>query len=93
MHEAPLARLDEHVPKAPFIGTVIVQGLGSHTAVSVVSVPELQVLVPEAVYPLLHFGMHPLPLARLDVHGVATPFVIAPAEREPRGAGLSRLAI
>ena len=28
MHESPLARLDVHVPKAPFVGAVIVQGLG-----------------------------------------------------------------
>jgi hypothetical protein len=28
MHESPLARLDVHVPKTPFVGAVIVQGLG-----------------------------------------------------------------
>jgi hypothetical protein len=27
------------------------------------------------VYPLLHVGVHELPLARLDVHGLASPFV------------------
>ena len=80
IQEAPLARLDEHVPKPPFDGAMIVQGLALHVAVSVVSVPALQVLVPETVYPLLQVGVHELPLARLDVHGLATPFVIAPAD-------------
>ena len=42
-HEAPLSRLDEHVPKAPFVGAVIVQEFGLHTAVLVVSVPALHV--------------------------------------------------
>ena len=27
------------------------------------------------IYPLLHVGVHELPLARLAVHGVANPFV------------------
>jgi hypothetical protein len=31
------------------------------------------------VYPLLHVGAHELPLARLDVHGLASPFVGAAA--------------
>ncbi len=31
--------------------------------------------VPETVYPLLQVGVQELPLARLDVHGVAAPFV------------------
>ncbi len=31
--------------------------------------------VPETVYPLLQVGVQELPLARPDVHGVATPFV------------------
>ena len=35
MHELPLARLDVHVPKAPFAGAVIVHGLALHKAVSV----------------------------------------------------------
>ena len=39
VHELPLARLDGHVPRAPFVGAVIVHGLGTHTAVLVVSVP------------------------------------------------------
>ena len=32
-------------------------------------------LVPTTVYPLLHVGVHELPLARLAVHGPASPFV------------------
>ncbi len=32
-------------------------------------------LMPDTVYPLLHVGVHELPLARLAVHGVATPKV------------------
>ncbi len=39
--------------------------------------------MPDTMYSLLHVGVHPLPLARLDVHGVAIPFVIAPAEGVP----------
>ena len=31
-------------------------------------------LMPDTVYPLLHVGVHELPLARLDVHGLASPF-------------------
>ncbi len=29
----------------------------------------------ETIYPLLHVGVHELPLARLAVHGPASPFV------------------
>ncbi len=36
-------------------------------------------LVPDTVYPLLHVGVHELPLARLDVHGIASPFAGAVA--------------
>ena len=35
VHELPLARLDAHVPKAPFVGAVSLHGLPLHTAVSV----------------------------------------------------------
>ena len=35
VHELPLARLDVHVPKAPFVGAVSLHGSGLHTAVSV----------------------------------------------------------
>ena len=52
-----------------------------HTAVVVVSVPAVHVLVPASVYPLLHVGVHELPLARLAVHMPAAPFAMAPAER------------
>ncbi len=30
--------------------------------------------MPDTVYPLLHVGVHELPLARSDVHGLASPF-------------------
>ncbi len=36
-------------------------------------------LMPDTVYPLLHVGVHELPLARLDVHGLASPFAGAVA--------------
>ena len=32
-------------------------------------------LMPDTVYPVLHVGVHELPLARLAVHGPASPFV------------------
>ncbi len=57
VHELPLARLDVHVPKAPFAGAVIVHGLALHTAVLVRLAPSvLQYREPESVYPLLHVG-------------------------------------
>jgi hypothetical protein len=76
VHELPLARLAVQSPSAPFVvAAVASHALALHTAVSVVSVPAAQVLVPETVYPLLHVGVHELPLARLPVHGVASPLV------------------
>ena len=33
----------------------------------------------EIIYPLLHVGVHELPLGRLDVHGPASPFAGAVA--------------
>jgi hypothetical protein len=75
MHDCPLARLDVQLPQAPFAGAEIAHGLGPHKAVLVVSVPKVQILVPEIIYPLLHVGVHELPLARLPVHGVASPLV------------------
>ena len=75
VHDLPLSRFDGHAPKAPFVGAVIVHGLGLHAAVFVVRAPSVQVLVPETVYPLLHVGVHELPLAKLPVHGVASPLV------------------
>ena len=57
MHELPLARLDVHVPNAPFAGAVIVHGLALQTAVSVRPAPSLlQYRLPESVYPVLHVG-------------------------------------
>ena len=35
----------------------------------------VQDLVPDTIYPSLHVGVHELPLARLAVHGVASPNV------------------
>ena len=76
VHELPLARLAVHGVANPFVGaTDASHGLALHTAVLVVSVPAVHVLVPDTVYPLLHVGVHELPLARLAVHGVATPNV------------------
>ena len=42
--------------------------------------------MPDAVYPLLHVGVHELPLVRLDVHGPASPF--AGAADASHGLGL-----
>jgi hypothetical protein len=76
VHELPLARLAVHGVANPFVGAADAShGLALHTAVLVVSVPAAHVLVPDAVYPLLHVGVHELPLARLAVHGVASPNV------------------
>ena len=76
VQELPLARLDVHGVATPFVGAADAShGSALQTAVSVVSVPALHILVPDTVYPLLHVGVHELPLVRVDVHGVATPFV------------------
>ena len=77
MHDCPLARLDVQLPQAPFAGAEIAHGLGPHKAVLVVSVPKVQILVPEMIYPLLHVGVHALPLARLAVQSPSAPFVVA----------------
>ena len=74
VHVLPLARLDEHVPSAPFAGAVTAHGLAVHPTVSV-SAPAAHDRLPVSVYPLLHVGVHVLPLARLDVHVPAAPFV------------------
>jgi hypothetical protein len=80
MHELPLARLDVHVPNAPFAGAVIVHGLALQTAVSVRPAPSLlQYRLPESVYPVLHVGEQNELLTSADVHGLGWPFVIAPA--------------
>jgi hypothetical protein len=73
VHELPLARLDAHVPNAPLAGAVNVHGFALHAAVSV-SVPDEHDRLPVTVYPVLHVGVHELPLARTEVHGDATPF-------------------
>ena len=39
VHELPLARLDVHVPKAPFVGAVTVHGLALQAAVLVRACP------------------------------------------------------
>ena len=75
VHVAPLARLAVHVPRAPFGGAVTTHGFGLHAAVMVVSVPAEHALVPTSVDPLLHVGVHELPLARLAVHVPSAPFV------------------
>ena len=55
-----------------------VHGLGKHAAVSV-SVPALQVLDPDKVYPLLHVGLQDAPSARLDAQSdPGTPLAIDP---------------
>ena len=46
----------------------------AQTAVSVASVPALHVRVPDTVYPLLHVGVHELPLGRLGGHVPKAPF-------------------
>ena len=84
VHVLPLARLDKHVPSAPLAGAVTAQGLALHMTV-LVSVPAEHDRLPDSVYPLLHIGMHVLPLARLDVHVPAAPFVgAADASHETR---------
>jgi hypothetical protein len=80
MHESPLAsRLDVHVPKAPFVGAVIVHGFGLHANVLVYE-PYEHDLLPDAVYPLLHVGVHEAPLSRLAGHVPMAPFVGAVTE-------------
>ena len=51
VHELPLARLPVHGVANPFVGAADAShGLALHTAVSVNSVPNRQVLVPDTVY-------------------------------------------
>ena len=87
VHELPLARLDVHVPASPFIGAVAAShALALHAAVLVVNVPAEHVLVPDTVYPLLHVGVHELPLASVAVHVPASPFVGAAEASHGQGA-------
>ena len=61
------------------LGATLGAAVAVHCTVPV-RIPSEQEYEPETVYPLLQVGVHKLPLARLDVHGLATPFVIAPAD-------------
>ena len=89
VHELPLARLDVHVPAAPFVGAAEASHvLGLHMAVLAVSVPAVQVLVPATVYPLLHVGVHELPCSRVAVQLPATPFVGAAEASQRKRVGL-----
>ena len=45
------------------------------STVSLVIVPAEHDLLPDAVYPLLHVGVHELSIARLDVQSPSAPFV------------------
>ena len=75
VHELPLARLDVHGLASPFAGAVDAShGLGLHANVSVY-LPYEHDLLPDAVYPLLHVGVHEAPLTRLESHVPAPPFV------------------
>jgi hypothetical protein len=88
VHELPLARLEVHVPTAPFVGAVAaLHGFGLHSKLSL-NVPYEHDLLPDAVYPLLHVGVHEAALSRLDGHVPMAPFVGAetvhglPAQRK-----------
>jgi hypothetical protein len=91
VHELPLARLDVHVPKAPFVGAGSLHGSGLHSKVLVYE-PYEHDLLPDAVYPLLHVGVHEAPLSRLDPHVPATPFVGAAAALHALPARTARTA-
>jgi hypothetical protein len=74
VHELPLPRVAVHVPSAPFVGAVTAHGLAPHVALPERLPREHEnVPVPEIVYPLLHVGVHELPLARLAVHVPSAP--------------------
>ena len=78
VHVLPLARLDVQVPSAPFAGAVTAHGLALHVALPDTLPREQEnVPVPDIVYPLLHVGVHELPLARLAVQSPSAPFVVA----------------
>jgi hypothetical protein len=75
VHELPLARLDVHGLASPFESAVDAShGLGLHANVLVYE-PYEHDLLPDAVYPLLHVGVHEAPLIRLKSHVPAPPFV------------------
>ncbi len=75
VHELPLARLGVHGLASPFIGAVDAShGLGLHANVLAYE-PYEHDLLPDAVYPPLHVGVHEAPLTRRDPHVPAPPFV------------------
>ena len=78
-HELPLARLEVHGLASPFESAVDAShGLGLHANVLVYE-PYEHDLLPDAVYPPLHVGVHEAPLSRLELHVPAPPFVGAAA--------------
>ena len=79
VHELPLARLAVQSPSAPFVVATAASHALALQANVLLNVPAEHDLLPDAVYPLLHVGVHELPLAKLDVHGLASPFVGAVA--------------
>jgi hypothetical protein len=91
VHELPLRRVDEHPPQPPSAGVVTVHGLGLHSKLSL-KVPYEHALLPDAVYPLLHVGVHEAPLSKLDVHVPAPPFVGAAAASHGSPARTERKA-
>mmetsp|Transcript_7092 Transcript_7092/g.31080 ORF Transcript_7092/g.31080 Transcript_7092/m.31080 type:complete len:124 (-) Transcript_7092:101-472(-) len=72
-HVDPLASELVQSPTPPFIGAVDAShGFAAHV-VSAISVPALQDVVPDAVYPASHVGWHVDPLARELVQSPASP--------------------
>ena len=92
VHELPLARLDVHGLASPFESAVDAShGLGLHANVLVYE-PYEHDLLPDAVYPPLHVGVHEAPLSRLESHVPAPPFVGASAALHALPAQLRRRA-
>ena len=58
------------------LGATLGAAVAVHCTVPV-RIPSEQEYEPETVYPLLQVGSHELPLARLPVHGLGSPFVTA----------------
>ncbi len=93
VHEPPLARLDVHGLASPFESAVDAsQRLGLHANVLVYE-PYEHDLLPDAVYPPLHVGVHEAPLTRLDPHVPAPPFVGAAAASHALPAQFARKAL
>ena len=73
-HVEPLASELVQSPTPPFAGgEEASHGFKEHVAA--VSVPAVQELVPETMYPELHVGWHVDPLARTSVQSPTAPFV------------------